>query len=231
MLSKDRLAILQAARSDGWLIEPRAKQLLKTAGIRVPRFRWAQTLEQALADAETIGYPSVAKIVSPEVIHKSDVGGVVVGINNANELTQIFQRFSRMKAFSGILIEEMVSGFELIIGAKIDFQFGPVILLGIGGTGVEIYRDTALRMAPLHQRDVRSMINSLTGQPLLHGFRGAPALNLDKITQVMLAFSELVMTIADEIESIDLNPVMCDADHCIVADARVMLKPAPASAR
>ena len=227
MLNKDVQVILQAARTDGWLIEPRAKQVLSAAGIRVPDFYWAQTLEDAKAKALKIGYPTVAKVVSPQVIHKSDVGGVVVGISNELELTTAYERFSRMEAFSGMLIEEMVSGFELIIGAKNDFQFGPVILLGIGGTGVEIYQDTALRMAPLLQKDVTSMINSLKGQRLLKGYRGTTPLNITKLTQLMLAFSDLVMSIADDIESIDLNPVMCDAEQCIVADARIMLNPTP----
>ena len=227
MLSQNVQKMLHAARPDGWLIEPRAKQLLSSVGIQVPEFRWVRTLEDALAEAVVIGYPSVAKVVSPRVIHKSDVGGVVVGISNEAELTSAFQRFSRMEAFSGILIEKMVSGFELIIGTKIDFQFGPVILLGIGGTGVEIYQDTALRMAPLLQKDVISMINSLKGQRLLKGFRGTAPLNIPKLTELMLAFSNLVMSIADDIESIDLNPVMCNTDQCIVADARIMLNPAP----
>ena len=202
--------------------------MLNAAGIQVPQFHWAQTLEDAKEKAADIGYPTVAKVVSPQVIHKSDVGGVIVGISNEQELTAAYQHFSRMEAFSGMLIEETVSGFELIIGAKNDFQFGPVILLGIGGTGVEIYEDTTLRMAPLKPNDVVSMINSLKGQPLLKGFRGSTPLNIAELTQLMLAFSELVMSIADHIESIDLNPVMCNAEQCIVADARIMLNPSPA---
>ena len=228
LLNNDIQAILEVAQTDGWIIEPRAKQVLNAAGIQVPQFHWAQTLEDAKEKAADIGYPTVAKVVSPQVIHKSDVGGVIVGISNEQELTAAYQHFSRMEAFSGMLIEETVSGFELIIGAKNDFQFGPVILLGIGGTGVEIYEDTTLRMAPLKPNDVVSMINSLKGQPLLKGFRGSTPLNIAELTQLMLAFSELVMSIADHIESIDLNPVMCNAEQCIVADARIMLNPSPA---
>ena len=96
-----------------------------------------------------MGYPVVAKIVSPKILHKSDRNGVVVGIQGEKELTETFERFRQLEGFAGILVEERVVGLELIIGSKTDCQFGPVILLGIGGTGVEIYHDISLRMAPL----------------------------------------------------------------------------------
>jgi acyl-CoA synthetase (NDP forming) len=117
----------------------------------------------------------------------------------------------------------MAGGIELIVGAKIDDQFGPVILMGLGGTGVEIYQDVAIRMAPLVQPDVKSMIDSLKGRRLLDGYRGADAVDRTKLTRTLLNFSKLVMEIQDQIESIDLNPVLCSAQACVVADARIIL--------
>ena len=117
----------------------------------------------------------------------------------------------------------MLSGHELIVGAKIDYQFGPVILLGIGGTGVEIYQDTVIRMAPLRERDVPAMLGCLRGGRLLTSHRGLPGVSIPRLTEMMLRFSALVMDLGDRIESIDLNPVFCSAERCVVADARIIL--------
>jgi len=118
----------------------------------------------------------------------------------------------------------MVSGTELIVGAKIDYQFGPVILLGMGGTGVEIYRDVTLRMAPLSPKDAESMIRCLKAHQLLEGYRGAKPVDLKGLERLLLVFSGLVMDLEEFIESIDLNPVMCSPAKCVIADARIMLK-------
>ena len=225
MLSNDIGNIIKRSQEAGWVLEPEAKQLLSLSGINVPRFGWAKSPEEALAAAKSIQYPLVAKIVSPEIVHKSDAGGVAVGIQSDTELSEVFDRYSRFEGFTGVLIEEMVYGFELIAGAKIDYQFGPVILLGIGGTAVEVYQDTAIRMAPLSATDVRSMINSLKGSKLLMGYRGAEPVDVDQLADLMTRFSKLVMDLEDQIESIDLNPVKCTAHHCVVADARIMLNP------
>jgi succinyl-CoA synthetase beta subunit len=205
-------------------MEPDAKNILSIAGIDVPRFTWAKDLEDALSFAARISYPVVAKIVSPDVIHKSDVGGVVANIPDGARLTEVFNAFSRMKGFAGVLVEEMLSGIELIIGAKVDYQFGPVMLLGIGGTSVEIYRDTSLAMVPLRPSDIYAMIEGLKAHQLLEGYRGSEPVNKEALRRVLLSFSDLVMDLADTIESIDLNPVFCSATRCTVADARIILK-------
>jgi hypothetical protein len=111
------------------------------------------------------------------------------------------------------------------MGAKMDDQFGPVVLLGMGGTGVEIYQDVSLRLAPVGTRDVDAMIEGLKAAPLLSGYRGHQAVNRDELTRTLVCFSKFVMAAADMIESIDLNPVMCSAQKCIVADARILLPP------
>ena len=173
MLSQKIHAILKAGEKTGWIIEPEAKKLLSLAGLNVPRFKWTTKLDEALEFVHSIGYPVVVKVVSPEILHKSDVGGVVVGVDSDEQLNAAFQRFSTFQGFAGIIVEEMISGVELIIGAKVDNQFGPVILLGMGGTGVEIYHDTCLRMAPLKQKEAESMIKSLKAHQLLEGYRGS----------------------------------------------------------
>ncbi len=216
--------ILSASKDVGWVLEPQAKRLFSMAGLEVPRFTWSTTVEEAVQYAHEIGYPIVAKVVSPRIVHKSDRDGVAVGIDSDGKLTETFTRFSRMEGFVGVLVEEMMSGVELMAGAKIDYQFGPVILLGIGGTGVEIYRDIALRMAPLRERDVESMVKGLKASRLLEGYRGSEPINLSELIGLLVTFSDLVMDLEEFIESIDLNPVICSSTKCVVADARIMLK-------
>jgi succinyl-CoA synthetase beta subunit len=216
--------IIDKSRKAGWVLEPDAKRLMAEVGIPVPKFEWCHELEDALAAAERIGYPLVAKIVSTAVMHKTDVDGVVVGIRGPEELENQFQRLSRLQAFDGVLLDEMVTGYELIVGCKNDFQFGPVVLLGIGGTSVEIYQDTAVRMAPLKDSDPDAMVASLRGRRLLRGYRGRTPISIPHLTRVMLKVSELMMALQDRIESLDLNPVFCSDQHCIVADARIILK-------
>ena len=224
MLKTEIEEILLASKEWGWVLEPEAKRLLGLAGLETTRFQWVHQLEEALQFAEEIGYPVVAKVVSPEALHKSEVDGVAVGITDSKMLSKVFERFSTFQGFNGVLVEEMVSGTELIVGAKIDYQFGPIILLGIGGTGVEIYQDTTLRMAPLSQQDVDYMINGLKAGQLLKGYRGSEPVSLMALDSLLKTFSALVMEIEPSIESIDLNPVMCNAKRCVVADARIMVR-------
>lgn len=223
MLTDEMRAIIDASRERGWVLEPDAKRFLSMAGLDVPRFRWAKTSKEAVKTASEIGYPLVAKVVSPNVLHKSDAGGVEVGITDEKRLTEVFKRFKKMEGFEGILIEETLTGTELIIGSKVDEQFGPVILLGIGGVAVEVYKDTAIRMAPLSPADVQSMVSSLEAHSLIEGFRGSEAVNMELLTSTMMKFSELVMDLGEGIESIDLNPVMCSSRRCTVADIRILL--------
>jgi succinyl-CoA synthetase beta subunit len=223
MLNEDLRAIVDNGRKAGWILEPEAKRLLSLAGLTVPEYGLARTASEAVAAAQRIGYPVVAKVVSAQILHKSEAGGVVVGVPDASRVTDIFEKFSALAGFAGLLVEEMLPGSELIVGAKVDLQFGPVILLGIGGTGVEIYQDTSIRMAPITEKDVPAMLADLKGGKLLSGYRGAEPISVPALIRLMLAFSALVMDLEDEIASIDLNPVKCTGSRCVVADARIML--------
>lgn len=223
MLTPEMKALIESSRERGWVLEPDAKKMMALAGFDVPESCWAKDLEEATSFAEKTGYPVVAKIVSSDVLHKSEVGGVAVGIGDKKQLAEVFGRFEKIGGFEGILVEETLAGTELIIGCKVDEQFGPVILLGIGGVAVEVYKDTAIRMAPLEAKDVASMIADLTARRLIEGFRGSEPVNKELLTKTIVDFSKLVMELADDIESIDLNPVMCSPTRCAVADARIML--------
>ena len=230
MLTNEIAGILSASKNHGWVLEPEAKRLFASAGLEVPKFIWANRVQEALGFAEKVGYPLVGKVVSAKVLHKSERNGVVLGMKGEKELAEVFDRFSRIEGFAGMLVEESVSGLELIIGAKIDDQFGPVILLGMGGTGVEIYRDVSLRMAPLTTRDAETMIQCLKARPLLSGYRGSGAVDLSKLVRMLKAFSDVVMDMEKAIESIDLNPVICSSTRCVIADARIILRaPEPVS--
>ncbi len=224
MLTEEIKGILSDAKRTGWVLEPEAKRLLSRAGLEVARFFFAATVEEAVRFAKEIGYPLVGKVVSPKVIHKSEKNGVELGIDSDRKLRETFHRFSKIEGFVGMLVEEMVSGIELIVGAKNDYQFGPVVLFGIGGVWVDIYRDIVLRMAPLEQKDIDSMVRCLKARPLLEGYRGSDPVNFKELNKLLIAFSDLVLDLEPEMESIDLNPVICSSERCIVSDARIMLK-------
>ena len=224
MLKKDIERIITGSEDRGWVLEPDAKHLFSMAGLDVPRFTCARRKEDAIRFANEIGYPVVGKVVSSLVMHKSDRRGVTVGIGRDEELVETFIRFSQIEGFAGMLVEEMVSGVELIVGAKVDYQFGPVILLGIGGTGVEIYRDFVLRMAPLAEKNIEFMIRGLKAHKLLEGYRGSEPVDLKELVRLLQIFSGLVIDLEERIDSIDLNPVICSSIRCVVADARIVLK-------
>ena len=216
--------ILAAAGKHGWVLEPEAKRLCRLAGMPVTRFEVADNLDDCLRFAREIGFPLAAKIVSPDIIHKTEAGGVVTGIRNTDSLVETFERFSALPGFTGVLLENMAEGVELIVGSKNDYQFGSIVLLGIGGTGVEIYKDTVIRMAPIQEEDAREMLSDLKGRQLLEGYRGGKIIDKGALVEVLVRFSQLVTEIVDFYESIDLNPLFCSDKGCVVADARVILK-------
>jgi acyl-CoA synthetase (NDP forming) len=224
MVKKEIYTIIKASKKWGWVLEPEAKRIFSLEGLDVPKFSVARVPKDVIPIGKEIGYPVVAKIVSPEVLHKSDVHGVSVGVKGDAELEKVFDRFRKIEGFEGMLVEEMIPGTEMIIGAKHDYQFGPMILLGFGGTGVEIYKDVSLRMAPLDEDDVDSMIHGLRAKKLLEGYRGAEPIDMKALKRSLIEFSGLVMKLKDLVESIDLNPVMCTPKRCVVADARIILK-------
>lgn len=217
-------ALLSASKAHGWVMEPQAKELLRTFGLPTTRFFWAKSLEASRRGAKEVGYPLVAKVVSPDIVHKSDVGGVTVGVRDDRELEEVYQRMSRLKGFQGLLLDQMVQGTEMIVGAKEDPQFGTVVVVGIGGTSVEVYQDVSIRMAPVSFSDAMDAIGSIRGRRLLEGYRGKEPVNMEKLAELIVSLSRMAYDLRDAIESIDLNPVLCDRERAIIADARLVLK-------
>ena len=218
------LSILNASRADGWVMEPHAKDLLRTYGLPTTHFFWAKSLEASFQGAKEVGYPLVAKVVSPDILHKSDVGGVVVGVEDSRELEEVYHRMSGLKGFQGLLLDQMVQGVEMIVGAKEDPQFGTVVVVGIGGTSVEVYKDVSIRMAPVSIAEAMNAIESIKGRKLLEGYRGKEPANKEKLAELIVSFSEMAFDLREEVESIDLNPVLCNREKAVIADARFVLR-------
>lgn len=215
--------ILDRGRENGWVMEPDAKAILKAYDLPVTRHGFARTLEEAREAAESLGWPVVAKIVSPKIVHKSDAGGVVAGIRDETALREAFERLSAIEGFQGVLLDETASGVELFLGARQDPQFGTVVLAGIGGTAVEVYKDVAIRMAPLDEADALEALSALQGRALLEGFRGSPPVDRQAVAHLLASFSEAAHDLRDDVESVDLNPVFASPKGALIADARLML--------
>lgn len=225
MLENSGREFLRKHKALGWVLEPDAKALMKLHGGDIPDFVLTNAFEEADAFLKMSDGEVVAKAVSRKILHKSEHQAVVTGIASSDHLKREMARLQKLPGCETILVEQMVQGLEVIIGAKNDFQFGPVIVFGIGGTSVEIYNDTAVRMAPLKPGDVPSMADSLRARALISGYRGKAGVNMDVLTALMVNFSQFIMEFEADIESVDLNPVICTRDRCVIADARILLQP------
>lgn len=230
---KEALKIVGArlSASGGPLPEPQAKALLKAFGIRVPESALSNNIKDAQAAAESIGYPVVLKIVSPDIIHKTDVGGVKVGIKDAetlnvayNELLSTIKTKAPRAKITGVLVEKMApAATEVIIGALRDPQFGPAVMFGLGGIFVEAIKDVSFRLAPVNEKEALEMIKATKGYPLLNGFRGSPPLDVYSTAKTILTISKIITQI-EQITEIDLNPVLVYTDRILVVDARIILE-------
>ncbi len=226
-------AIFKRAREEGrrHLLEPEAKTVCMEYGIPVPKFRVAGSAEDAVKYAEEIGYPVVLKVVSPDVIHKSDVGGVMLGLRSADEVRSAYEKLlGNVRSHKpnaeivGVLVEEMApKAVEVIVGAIKDPQFGPTLMFGLGGVFVEILKDVSFRVAPITEDDATEMITEIKAYPILQGYRGMPPADVDAIKQILLNTSRLVME-HQEIAELDLNPIMVYQKGAKAVDARIILE-------
>ncbi len=216
--------IIEKCKNYGWILEPYANQLLKYYNLEIPEYIFSDNIDEIKKFVKKIGFPVVCKVVSPKILHKSDVGGVGIGISNIRDIEKKFSKMMKLDGAIGVIVEKMVKGIELIIGGKNDLQFGPVVIVGMGGVGVEIYKDTSIRMAPLNKKDAKLMLKELKFYPILKGYRGSKGINLEKLENTLIKFSIFLMDLENYFESIDLNPVICSKDNCFVADARIILK-------
>jgi acetyltransferase len=225
--------ILAAAIGRGKsLSETDSKQILACYGLRMPQEIVARDPEEAVAAAERIGGPVVLKIVSPDILHKTEAGGVRLGLSAADDVRTAAQeilasasRYARQARIDGISVQEMVpSGVEIVLGVKNDHQFGPLVAVGLGGIMVELLGDTAVRLAPVADAMARDMLASLKGYPLLTGFRGKPGVDVDGLADAICRLSELAHDLADVIDQIDVNPVIASATGVMAADALIVCR-------
>ena len=212
------------------ITEEDAKSILKKYKISVPGFSLVNSSQQAAKDAKKLGFPLVMKVVSPQILHKTDVGGVKVGIDNVADVKKIFNdmhgRFSKKKDVDvkGILLEKMVpKGVELIVGIQNEPQFGPVIMVGLGGVLTEIFKDVAFRMLPITTADAKSMLNELKGFQILKGFRGSKPVDLNMLAKALVQIGKIGVDYADYINSINFNPIVVYPKSYKVVDAKIIL--------
>ena len=220
------------ARAEGrtLLTEVESKQLLHEAGVSVTEARLATSASEAAAAAQKMGFPVVLKIISGDIAHKSDVGGVVLDLQSAAAVRKAYS--GMMKSVSeaapdasveGVSVQQMAQpGTEVIIGTTTDPQFGPVMMFGLGGIFVEVLKDVAFRIVPLQRRDAKQLIREIDGYPVLEGVRGQPGADVKALEDMVLQVSKFVSK-HPEIAELDLNPVIAYPDGAIAVDARVVL--------
>ncbi len=226
-------SIVERARAEGRTIltEIEAKQLLEQAGVPVSPARLATTKDAAIAAASELGFPIVLKIVSPQITHKTDVGGVALGLASAGDVGAAFDRIiasakehAPAATIEGVAVQRMEkAGTEVIIGMTKDAQFGPVLMFGLGGVLVEVLKDVAFRVVPINERDARQMVEEIKGYPILQGYRGQAPADLGKLHDLLLRVSSFVEE-HPEIAELDLNPVFAYSDGAIAVDARVVIE-------
>ncbi len=225
--------VIDKARGQGRtvLTEIESKQILDEAGIPVAKAQLARTAKEASAAAEKAGLPVVLKIVSPDVTHKSDVGGVRLGLKSASEVEAAFDEIvAAVKSkqpdarIEGVAVQHMAPpGTEVIVGMSKDPQFGPVLMFGLGGIFVEVLKDVAFRIVPLEPRDARQMVREIKGFPVLQGVRGQDPADLGALEGLLLKLSEFIEA-HPEIEELDLNPVFAYRDGALAVDARIVVE-------
>jgi acetate---CoA ligase (ADP-forming) len=210
---------------DGPMLEPQAMAWLRENGIPVPEYRVAASADEAVEACEQLGYPTVMKVVSPDILHKSDAGGVIVGIRDATAARKAFadiQRAAQGKTFCGAVIYPLVrDAQEVLLGITRDPQFGPVVAFGLGGIYTEILRDFSLAVAPVDEQEAMAMIHEIKAIQLLKGARGKAPCDLEALARTLAAFSQLPFRYP-EIAEIDLNPVFLLPKGLVVGDVRVI---------
>ncbi len=228
--------MIDRARQQGRTVlsEVEAKQLLAEAGIAVIEARLAKERDEAVALAEEFGYPVALKIVSPQITHKSDVGGVQLNLGTADEVTSAYdaivaaaKRAAPDAPIEGVSVQRMAEpGIEVIVGMTMDAQFGPVLMFGLGGVLVEVLQDVAFRVVPITARDARQMVRDIQGFPILQGYRGQEPADLEALEELLLKLSAFIEEHA-EVAELDLNPVFAYPKSAVAVDARIVLAATP----
>ncbi|MCO1578540.1 acetate--CoA ligase family protein [Crossiella sp. SN42] len=236
MVAYDRAAVrevLDKARAEGResLTAPEGKRLCDAYGIPTPGEGLANSADEAVSLAAGIGFPVVMKIVSPDILHKTEAGGVIVGVTDEAGARASYEKIiANAKAYkadadiTGVQVQQLLAeGQEVIIGATTDDTFGKIVVFGLGGVLVEVLKDVTFRLAPLEQAEARAMVTDIKAVEILHGVRGADPVDLDALAEVVKRLSDLV-TDFPEIRELDLNPVFAAKDSAIAADVRVLVE-------
>jgi acetyltransferase len=214
--------------------EAESRAIAKAYGLRLPQSELAATAEEAVKVADSIGYPVVLKIASPDILHKTDVGGVKVGLGNASDVRDAFdlivyraQRYVPDARIWGCLVQEMVptDGVEVLVGMSKDPQFGPLVTFGLGGILVEALKDVTFRVAPFGREDAEAMLDEIRAHSLLRGVRGRPPADRDALVETLLRIGQMV-TDFPEIVEMDINPLMVyeQGRGAVALDMRLVLK-------
>lgn len=212
------------------LTEIESKELIKEAGVPVIETRLARTKAEAISISRELGFPVVLKISSPDIVHKSDSGGVRIGLTNA---TQVAKAYSEIMAsvkqrypeatIRGMSVQKMARpGIEVIVGVSKDPQFGPVIMFGLGGVLVEVLKDVSFRIVPVTRRDALEMIEEIKGYPILQGYRGQEGADVSSLAELIVRVSQFVER-NPRVKELDLNPIFAYKDGAVAVDARIIL--------
>ena len=212
-----------------FLLEPEAIQLLQAYGIPYPNHDVAHSVKEAAEIAEGLGYPVVLKVVSRDVVHKSDVGGVAVGLENVDSVRDAYGQILTAVGdhvpgaeIQGVLVcRQAPPGLEVIVGGLKDALFGPTIMFGLGGVFVEVLKDVSFRVAPLERRDAEEMVREIQAYPLLAGARGQESRDISALVDLLVKVSRLMVERPDICE-LDLNPLRVYRQGLLVLDARVL---------
>ena len=214
------------------LTEPEAKKILAFAGIPITGEAVAHDAGEAQEIAEKIGYPVVMKIVSPQILHKTDSGGIRINLQSPlsvkeaySEIREKATQFDPSADIHGVLIQEFLSpGVETIVGVSTDEQFGPVMMFGLGGIYVEVFKDVTFRIIPIDRRNGREMVEEIKGRKILEGYRNLPPVDKDRLADVLVRLSDFSFKFKDDIQEIDINPLHCDSTGMKAMDALMVLR-------
>ncbi|HTX88835.1 MAG TPA: acetate--CoA ligase family protein [Bacteroidales bacterium] len=216
-----RIRKVMESSAEGYLPPSAVAELLDASGIPRAGEEVARTVEEAVAAAVKLGYPVVMKVVGP--VHKSDVGGVVLGVKNEAGVKKEFKRMMKIKDTTAVLVQPMLSGTELFAGAKYEPKFGHLILCGLGGIFIEVLKDVSSALAPLSREEALSMIRNLKGYKIIQGVRGRQGIDEEAFATILRHLSSL-LSAAPEIGELDLNPLLGQADRIMAVDARIRIR-------
>ncbi len=213
--------VIERIDGNGYISPGHVHELLECAGIPMVPEKVSDDKAELTAFAEKVGYPVVAKVVGP--VHKSDVGGVALNIRTAEHLALEFDRMMRIEGATGVMVQKMLKGRELFIGAKYEPRFGHIVLCGLGGIFVEVLKDVSSGLAPLSYDEAYSMIRSLRAYKIIKGTRGQKGVNEKKYAEIIVRLSTL-LRFATEIKEMDINPLLADEDDVVAVDARIRIE-------